>query len=313
MAQENNSIDLINLLLDDNQLFPPKYLHIFSDITEADFAEIKNVWPQISTVRKINLLQDLEQMMEADTLLSCDDVARFALGDEDVNVRTHAISLLWECEDPKLAHKFAEMLSTDASEVVRATAASALGKFVLMGELEEIPQKTFTAIVDLMLEIYTSDLSQIVRQVILRSLSYSGKQDILIMIQEAFQSDKKAWKIAALESMGRSADTRWKDHILEMLSNSDEDYQYEAIRAAGDLELKSARLQLLEMLDENVIDNDELRYQVIWALSKIGGELVYETLQELLEDAEDDDEIDVLELAMENLEFTDDSTSLDII
>jgi HEAT repeat protein len=251
--------------------------------------------------------------MEADTLLSCDDFARFALDDEDANVRSRAISLLWECEDPKLAGRFAEMLSNDPSDIVRAAAASALGKFVLMGELEEISRKVFSETIDLLLQVYTSELSERVRQEILRSLSYSGQRDITIMIQEAFLSDKKDWKIAALESMGRSADNRWKDHVISTLDHSDEDYQYEAIRAAGELELKPARLSLLEMLMEDEIANSDLRFQVIWALSKIGGESVYETLQELLDNAEDDDEIDVLELALENLEFTDDNTSLDII
>lgn len=304
---------MIKMLLDNSQPFPAQYLHIFSDITDADLKEVKKIWPQITPKRKINLLQDLEHMMEADTLLSCDDVARFALADEDANVRTHAISLLWECEDPKLAERFAEMLSTDTSDIVRAAAASALGKFVLMGELEEISRKVFTDTIDLLLKVYNSELSERVRQEILRSLSYSGQRDIAIMIQEAFLSDRKDWKLAALESMGRSADTRWKNHVLSMLDDPDEDYQYEAIRAAGELELKPARLPLLEMLMEDEIEDSDLRFQVIWALSKIGGESVYETLQELLDNAEDEDEIDVLELALENLEFTDDNTSLDII
>jgi HEAT repeat protein len=313
MTETKGSTDLVKMLLDNSQPFPAQYLHVFSDITEADFKEVKKIWSQITPKRKINLLQDLEHMMEADTLLSCDDFARFALDDEDANVRSRAISLLWECEDPKLAGRFAEMLSNDPSDIVRAAAASALGKFVLMGELEEISRKVFSETIDLLLKVYTSELSERVRQEILRSLSYSGQRDITIMIQEAFLSDKKDWKIAALESMGRSADNRWKDHVISTLDHSDEDYQYEAIRAAGELELKPARLSLLEMLMEDEIANSDLRFQVIWALSKIGGESVYETLQELLDNAEDDDEIDVLELALENLEFTDDNTSLDII
>lgn len=313
MAEKKEKPDLTSLLLDNSQPFPPHYLHIFSDITEADFEAIKKVWPQIAVSRKINLLHDLESMMEADTLLSCDDFARFALNDEDANVRSRAISLLWECEDPKLAHQFSEMLRVDGSDLVRVAAASALGKFVLMGELEEIPQHTFTKTVELLLSIYISELSDEVRQEILRSLSYSSRHDIIAMIQDAFHSEKKAWKVAALESMGRSADSRWKTHILEMLDSTDEDFQYEAVRAAGELELKAARSILLDMLAEDEIGNNDMRFQVIWALSKIGGESVYETLQELLDNAEDDEEIDILEMALENLEFTDDNTSMDMI
>jgi HEAT repeat protein len=129
------------------------------------------------------------------------------------------------------------------------------------------------------------------------------------MIHEAYTSEKKSWKLAALESMGRSADVRWKAQVLESILSDDADFQYEAIRAAGELELKAARATLMKILAEEVSNND-VYYQTIWALSKIGGETVRETLQELLEHAQDDEEIEVLEMAMENLDFTDDSSPM---
>ena len=312
MEEKDKTKNPIEMLLDISRPFPQQYLHIFSDITEADLTEIRKIWSRIAVIRKITLLQDLESMMEADTLLSCDDFARFALTDEDANVRSQAISLLWDCEDPKLAYQLGNMLESDVSEIVRAAAAAALGKFVLMGELEEISNKTFTHIVNLLLRIYKSELFDEVRLEILRSLAYSENKEIAKLILEAFSTNKKAWKLAALESMGRSADTRWQNHVMDMLESSDDDLLYEAVRTAGELELKPARTPLLEMLEEES-DNDDLIYQVIWALSKIGGEDVYETLQELLENTEDEHKIDVLELAMENLEFLDDNPEMDII
>ncbi|MBA4400239.1 MAG: hypothetical protein C0396_10315 [Anaerolinea sp.] len=42
----------------------------------------------------------------------------------------------------------------------------------------------------------------------------------------------------------------------------------------------------------------------IWSLSKIGGEKVRDTLEKALDDSEDDDEIEMLEDALENLQFT---------
>ena len=96
------------------------------------------------------------------------------------------------------------------------------------------------------------------------------------------------------------------------LESSDDDFLYEAIRAVGELELKPAKTILLDLLEE-INDNSDLRYQIIWALSKIGGDSVYEILQDLLDNAEDDDEIEVLELALENLEFMGDNSNLDIL
>ena len=312
MEEKDKKQTPIQMLLDTSRPFPPQYLHIFSDITAADLAEIQKIWPQIAVTRKINLLHDLEAMMEADTLLSCDDFARFALEDEDANVRSRAISLLWECEDLKIAHYFSHMLENDESEIVRAAAAAALGKFVLMGELEEISRESFNRIISLLMKIYELELFDKVRTEILRALAYSGKKEIAGLIAEAFTRKEKEWKLAALESMGRSADTRWQDHILDTLESSDTDFLYEAVRAAGELELKPARMTLLQILEEE-LDNEDLRFQVIWALSKIGGDAVYETLQDLLDNAVTDQEIEVLELALENLEFIDDNSELDIL
>ena len=61
-----------------------------------------------------------------------------ALGDEDAEVRTSAINGLWEHEDPALIHPLVHLLRTDQAVIVRATAATALGKFIKMRELEEL-------------------------------------------------------------------------------------------------------------------------------------------------------------------------------
>ncbi len=301
------SLNLIEILHDLDRPFPPEYLHIFSDITAADLAEIKKAWPQIPVLRKINLLQDLEAMMESDTLLSCDDFARFALQDDNPDVRSHAINLLWDSEDPRLTRTFGDILTQDDNAVVRANAASALGKFVLLGELEEISKKYFDHTLDLLVKHYENEVYDEVKQEILRSLSYCGKQEIAGLIKEAYATGKKAWKIAALESMGRSADNRWKDHVLANITSEDADLQYEAVRASGELELKDAREILLRVLAEELGNND-IYYQTIWALSKIGGGAVRETLQDLLENSNNDEEIEVLEMALDNLDFTDENS-----
>ena len=311
MTEKEKPLNLVESLLVPNEPFPAQYLHIFSDITEADLAEIKKVWPRVPVLNKINLLQDLEAMMESDTLLSCDDFALFALSDEDAEVRSHAINVLWESEDPKLAGIFGDLLVNDPSEGVRANAADALGRFVLLGELEEISKRVFDRTVALLMDQYNRDLSDEIRQQILRSLSYCGMDEIADLIRAAYNTGKKAWKIAALEAMGRSADTRWKTQVLESLSGTDADLEYEAIRAAGELELKSARSTLLRLLAEE-IDNNDVYYQTIWALSKIGGESVRETLQDLLEHSEDEEEIDILETALDNLDLIDENSALNI-
>jgi HEAT repeat protein len=61
----------------------------------------------------------------------------------------------------------------------------------------------------------------------------------------------------------------------------------------------------MDLLDDE--EDLEVRRDLVWALSKIGGEGVREKLDELIEMEDDEDEADFLEEALENLSFTEDS------
>ena len=66
----------------------------------------------------------------------------------------------------------------------------------------------------------------------------------------------------------------------------------------------------LDMLEDE--EDLELRRELIWALSKIGGEGVRDRLEELLDAETDDDEADFIEEAMDNLTFTEDMGNFDL-
>ena len=57
----------------------------------------------------------------------------------------------------------------------------------------------------------------------------------------------------------------------------------------------------------------EMRQELIWALSKIGGEGVRDRLEEILAtETEDDEEAAFIEEAMDNLTFTEDMAQFDL-
>jgi len=303
--------DIIYALTDINHPFPAQYLPFFSDISERNLAEIMRIWEDLAVKRKVNLLGDLERLMESDTLLAFDDIARFALKDNDPNVRRKAIELLWECEDPGLAEEFSRMLEHDQDETVQLSAVEALGRFVLLGELEEIPRRVARAVREVLYQVFSSHPPKILQQEILKSLSYANLPEITKVITARIDDPDPSWQLAAIIAMGRSADERWEKSILKMLKSPSLPHQIEAVRSAGELELPSARLILLDMLNTSIRD-DDLRYQVIWSISKIGGEEVRETLEKILDGAESDDEAEIIELALEHLAFNDDLPSLNI-
>ena len=77
-----------------------------------------------------------------------------------------------------------------------------------------------------------------------------------------------------------------------------------AVQSAGELELKTARKPLIDMLEDEL--DDDVFQAIIWSLSQIGGEDVRTYIEALLAEAEDDEQIEYLEEALENLSFTED-------
>jgi HEAT repeat protein len=301
---------VVSALLDDGTPFPARYLHSFSDISPSDLTILMKDWPRISTQRKHTLLEDLEDLAETDTLTNFDDLARPLLRDTDPHVRIQAIRLLWENEDAKLAAIFLKMLNADEDAGVRAAAANALGLFVYQGELEKIPGELHHHIEDDLLKKVKSNEDTLVRRRALESLGYSGREDVIALIESAYYKKDPEWVISSLFAMGHSCDERWKKHVIAKLHSPDEEIRSEAIHAAGELELVSARPVLLDLLEDE--EDLELRRGLIWALSKIGGEGVRPRLEELLEVETDDDEADFIEESLDNLTFTDDMAHFDL-
>jgi HEAT repeat protein len=250
------------------------------------------------------LFSDLQDILDADTLVNFDDVACLGLDDGEPEVRLAALRLLDFCEDTHMAPQYITMMEKDTDEKVRSEAAFALGDFVYRGELEEISAPLYDEIMDRLLAILKGRDSPLVRRHALESASYSCREEIPLMIEKAFKSSEKPWILTALLSMGRSADERWEDSIVSLMTSPDTEIKVEAILAAGELELASTRQTLLDLLNDPDTDPD-VKVSAIWALSKIGGDAVRPTLEKLLEEAEDDEEYEFAEKALDNLSLSD--------
>jgi hypothetical protein len=303
---------LINALLDNSRPFSPTFLHRFSDLTPEDLGEIKKIWHSVNQDRRVALIEDLEELAESDTLVCFDDFGRYAIEDTDPRARAAAIRLLWECEDAALVPSFINMMLKDGDGAVRAAAASALGLFVYLGELEEIPETALKKIEESLLDVTSGNDIPLVRRRALESLGFSGRPEVPPLIQSAFNKDDDDWIASALFAMGRSADPQWEKSVLSKLDDSDVEVQLEAVRAAGTLELGSARQRLLEMLAKDSGVDEDVVSAAIWSLSQIGGESVREALEALLEDTDDDDQAEFIEDALENLSFTEDFPVMDM-
>jgi len=302
---------VLDALLDENAPFPARYLHRFSDIEGKDVENLKRIWPQINVARRRLLLEDLENLAETDTLVSFLELSRLALEDPDPHVRALAIRLLWQEEDKTLTPRFIDMLKNDPDTEVRATAANALGYFVYLGELEEIPETLLRQVEDSLLAASLPKNHMLVRRRALESLGYSGRPEVPDLLEAAYQEGSAEWLASALFAMGRSADARWQNHVLDMLDHPMASVRFESVRAAGELELQRAREPLLAMVKEE--EEEDVRLAAIWSLSQIGGEGVRDTLEEILDEIEDDEEASLVEDALDNLTFTEEVALFDLL
>lgn len=302
---------VLDALLSDRREFPRRYLQEFSDIGALELKIFLDVWPQIKPSRKLTLLEELDALAEADTLVSFDDVARALLTDPEPEVRSRAIRLLDEYEDPKIVPSYLDMLKNDPDVNVRVEAANALNLFVDKGELEEIPESIYHQVEDALLTSTASEDDVRVRRAALESLGYSSRPEVATLVESAFHRQDPNWQISALVAMGRSADERWEDHVTRSLIHVDDRIRKAAVEAAGELSLSSARPILLKMLGEE--EDAGVLSAIIWSLSQIGGEDVRTYLENLLDQLEDDEQIAFLEEALDNLAFTEDLDRFDLL
>jgi HEAT repeat protein len=294
---------LLEALLNEEVPFQPRFLYRLSDLDSPDLNSLQAAWPRVSVWRRQALLEDLEELSERDFVLSFEAVARLALGDSEPKVRQTAIQVLWEFEERDLIPIFIRMMQADSDVEVRAAAASALGKFVYLGELDKLPARARAELEDSLLAVNQGEDAPLVRRSALESLGYSGRSEVAGLIDQAYRSGKRDWLASSLIAMGRSANNRWEQRVLSMLENPSPAIRAAAARAAGELELSAAREPLVEML----LDDDvEVRAAAIWSLSQIGGRGVREALEAMQEETEDEEEAAFLEDALDNLAFTED-------
>lgn len=291
---------VLKALLDPDSTLAPGFLYRLSDLEGQDAQELKEAWNQIPVWRRRALMEDIEQLADDNYLLSFESICRIAIDDEDAQVRFLAVRPMFMYEPVDLIQQLLEMMDGDSDENVRAVCASTLGKFVYLGEIEDIPATTKDQVVDCLLLVTEGEDSIDVRRRALEALGFSSHKAVPVLIDQAFNSEETNWLVSALFAMGRTYDARWIPKVISMLDHHLPAIRFEATRAAGELEIKDAREHLLDLLDDT---DDDVRMAAAWSLSQIGGEGVRKALEDLSKSVEKSEEADNLQNALDNLIF----------
>jgi HEAT repeat protein len=252
-------------------------LYMLSDLSHDQLASLSDRWTTIGTARRRHIMDALVQIAEANFTVNFNGIFRLGLLDEDAEVRAHAIDGLWEDRDQALVDKLMELLATDPSTLVRTAAATGLGRFVLMAELDELEQETGQAVVEALWKVIEDGHEALEpRRRAVESISYSGVEGVENLIERAYRDSVEKMRISAIFSMGRSADPAWATTVIGELASSNPEMRFEAARACGELEIRQAVPSLITM----IADADrEVQQAAISALGKIGGDEARRALQ----------------------------------
>ncbi len=280
-----------------------RYLYALSGLSKDQIETFRAMWPAIATERRRLIIRRLAEITEQSFEVNFDPIFLMALEDEDSQVRAAAVEGLWENEDRSLIAPLIRLMQSDEADIVRAAAAAALGRFVLLAELEKLDSATGARIEDALRATISNQSETVeVRRRAVESIAYSSKAGVRKIIQEAYDSDDEKMQSSALFAMGRSADPYWRHLLLAELESHNPELRYEAARACGELELSSAIPRLSELALHD--PDPEVQQAAVWALGAIGGkearrilEICYQSRDEVLRDAAADalDEMDVWE------------------
>lgn len=298
--------EVLAALLDEDQVLDPLYLYRLSDIGSDNLSDLIRIWKDVHVERRRALLDDLEQLTDSNNLLSFETIFRFALKDQDDQVRFFATRAIEIFDTDDLIPFFISVLDEEESNDVRAVTASVLGKYIYRGELDKISQKDKNNIENKLISILKSDQPSGIQRRALEAISHSSRPEVQDHILNAYQSDVEDWIASAVFAMGRSLDQQYSEMVFDQLGHTSPKVRLEAVRACGELALEDAVPILLDLLD----DLPEIRKAAIWSLSQIGGEDAGPAIHQLLDNEISDDESELIQQALERLDFLEEGLNL---
>lgn len=309
---ELNFQTVLERLLDSKKDIPQTHLPYYSDLDPKSLRLFMDAWRNAPLKRKTLLLDKLLSHLDEDTVVSFEEIGRALLDDPEAEVRARALGLLSGSDDPRLAEAFLGIFQTDTDLAPRLKAANLLGEFVLLGELDEFDPERLRKIEDALIAVIRSDENPALRRAALEAFGYSGREEAVNIIESAYEREDPLWAASALRAMGRSHDNRWNESAIAKLMDPDPRVRYAAAEAAGGLSAQEAAPVLLRILEDKEED-DNVAMAAIWALSQIGGEDARAYILNLLDSTADEDMIEFLEDALENLDINDQLNRFDLL
>jgi HEAT repeat protein len=251
-----------------------------TQLSSEERSEFEQAWPGFDVDRRLQILNQLNELAEDNPELNFDAVNLAALEDSDPRIRKAALEGLWEYEDRDLIPVLIGLLHDDDDVDVRAAAALSLGRFVVLGEFDGLRPSDVSAVEDVLTETI-NDLAETeeVRARALESIGARSEPWVRDLIADAYSTDSHRMRVSAIHAMGRSCDEEWLPEVILQLQNDDPEIRYEAATAAGMIGDESAVPHLSFLVHD---EDAEVQEVAIDALAEIGGAEARAILQRTL-------------------------------
>ena len=296
-------------IADSNKPLVVSKLAELSALSPDELRLFLDAWAKMDAERRREIAGHLVELAEENVLLDFDDIFAACLDDADEPVRLRCIDGLWECESRSLIDRFISLLKQDEKQAVRAAAATALGRYVLLAEMGKLRSHDATKVERTLLDTIadSTEVVEVVRRAI-EAIAPRTRPEVKEIIRRAYDSENGRMRASAVYAMGMNCDLMWLPTLLSELSSGDAEMRYEAARACGELGQEEA----VSLLAKLVRDLDgQVCLSAIEALGKIGGNEAEQLLQECLSFA-DEHIRDAAEEALEELSFARDPLSFEI-
>ncbi|MEX0800210.1 MAG: HEAT repeat domain-containing protein [Dehalococcoidia bacterium] len=239
-------------------------------LSAEEASSLRAAWPSVETERRRRVLRQVAELAEDTVELNFDAAFFVALSDEDGEVRLDAIRGLWEYEGRDLIDPLLEMLSRDEEPEVRAEAALALGRYVLLSELGSLQARHFEKVERGLRRALEDEIEEVeVRARALESVGASRAEWVEEAILHAYESETPRLKVSAVHAMGRSCQPQWLPQLLDELGSEDAEVRYEAALALGSLADRRTVGRVAPLLGD---EDPEVREAAIAAMGQIGGD-----------------------------------------
>lgn len=251
-----------------------------SNLSPEELRLFLATWACLDIGRRRQVMSHLVELAESNYQLNFDDIFFAGLEDPDEIVRVKSIEGLWECESRSLIDRLITLLKEDSEESVRAAAATALGKFALLAELEKLRPEDGAKVENELFAVIDHPTEKIeVKRRAIEAVAPISRPRVKEIIQQAYQSEDVKMRVSAIYAMGRSGDPVWLPTLVRELSSPDAEIRFEAAVACGELGEEGAVSYLVKLVDD--LDT-QVRLSAIAALGKIGGSEAEAALRECL-------------------------------